>query len=287
MQQAQYAPGHSERELKRLTCQAQAFEPFTRQLLQAAGIGSGMRVLDVGCGSGDVSFLLSELVGPAGEVIGVDRARAAVEWANARMRSQEIRNVTFIEGDACAMRSERVFDAVVGRLVLMYSPDPVSTLRKLAEHVREEGLVVFQEFDTEFCRSLPPAPAYERAAQWIRKTLADSGAHLQLGLELFRIFVAAGLPEPSMRFDALIGGGPDCIAYQHIAEVVETLLPEMERRGTAQVAEVGISTLANRMRDEIVSANGVALSPGLIGAWSTKRTPPFPERSAHEAGKGI
>ena len=63
MQQWQYAPGHSERELKRLTRQAQAFEPFTRQLLQLAGIDSGMRVLDVGCGSGDVTFLVADLVG--------------------------------------------------------------------------------------------------------------------------------------------------------------------------------------------------------------------------------
>jgi hypothetical protein len=51
-----YALGHSEQELELLSRQAQALEPFTRQLLQQAGINTGMRVLDVSCGSGDVAF---------------------------------------------------------------------------------------------------------------------------------------------------------------------------------------------------------------------------------------
>jgi hypothetical protein len=58
-----YALGHSEHELKRLSCQGKVFEAFTRQLLIQAGIHSGMRVLDVGSGAGDSSFLVAELVG--------------------------------------------------------------------------------------------------------------------------------------------------------------------------------------------------------------------------------
>jgi SAM-dependent methyltransferase len=265
-----YAPGHSKRELERLTRQAQAFEPFTRQLLQLAGIDSGMRVLDVGSGSGDVAFLISKLVGSNGEVIGVDRAVTAVEWASAQARSRGISNVTFLEGDPAEMQFDQPFDAVFGRLVLMYSPDPVNAVRKLIPHLREGGLVVFQEFDTDNCRSFPPAPTYDRAANWIRKSLAASGARLHLGLELFGIFLAAGLPEPSLRTDAVIGGGPDCVAYQLISEVVETLLPVIEAKGIATAAEVDISTLVRRMRDEALDKCVVALYPALIGAWSRK-----------------
>ena len=273
MQQSQYALGHSKRELERLTRQAEAFEPLTRHLLQLAGIDSGMRVLDFGCGSGDVAFLVADLVGPKGEVIGADRAASAVEWASARARSRGISNVTFVAGDPAEMQFDRPFDAVVGRLVLMYCPDPVDIVRKLMRHIREGGLVVFQEFDAENCRSLPPAPTYDRAVTWIKKSLLASGARLQLGLELFGVFLAAGLPEPSMRMDALIGGGPDYVAYQLIAEVVEALLPEIEKHRIASAAEVEISTLACRMHDEVVARKGVVLSPGLIGAWSRKYAP--------------
>ena len=287
MQQSQYAPGHSERELKRLTRQAQAFEPFTRHLLHLAGIDSGMRVLDVGCGSGDVAFLVADLVGLKGEVIGIDRAASAVEWASARARLQGISNVTFLEGDPAEIQFDQAFDAIVGRLVLMYCPDPVSTLRKLTRHLRVGGVVVFQEFDSENCRSVPPAPTYDRAVSWIKKSLAGSGASLQLGLELFGVFLAAGLPEPSLRMDALIGGGPDCVAYQLIAEVVETLLPVIEKQRIATAAEVEISTLAHRMRDEVVDRNGVVLSPGLIGAWSRKSAGLVPNRQGIEIRNGL
>ena len=65
--QSFYALGHSEQELQRLSRQGQAFEPFTRQLFEEAGISRGMRVLDVGCGSGDIAFLAADLVGTGGE----------------------------------------------------------------------------------------------------------------------------------------------------------------------------------------------------------------------------
>jgi len=189
-----YALGHSEQELQRLSRQGQAFGPFTRQLFEEAGISRGMRVLDVGCGSGDVAFLAADLVGLSGQIVGVDRERRAIDWANARAHSRGTRNVNFVEGDPAEMEFDQLFDAIVGRLVLMYYPDPVDTIRKLMRHVRSDGLIVFQELDLENARSLPVAPVFERSVTWIKQTLSATGARIQLGLELYPVFVAAGLP---------------------------------------------------------------------------------------------
>src|SRR6516164_9494045 len=98
-QQSRYALGHSEQELERLSRQAELFEPFTRQLFEQARITKGMRVLDVGCGSGDVALLASELVGPSGKVIGADQAISAVQRATERARARQIANVQFFKGD--------------------------------------------------------------------------------------------------------------------------------------------------------------------------------------------
>ena len=160
--QSRYALGHSEQELDRLSRQAEIFEPFTRQLLRQAGISRGMRVLDVGCGSGDVTLLASELVGPSGKVIGADQAISAVQRATERARARQIANVQFFKGDPTGMQFDRPFDAVIGRFVLMYYLDPIDAIRRLAGHVRDGGLFVFQEFDLANCRSLPPAPTFER-----------------------------------------------------------------------------------------------------------------------------
>ena len=80
---ADYVLGHSAQELERLSTQARLYEPFTVQFFRNAGIQAGMRVLDVGCGSGDVSFLVA-LVGPTGQVVGVDRAPSCggdIQWS--------------------------------------------------------------------------------------------------------------------------------------------------------------------------------------------------------------
>jgi SAM-dependent methyltransferase len=269
-QSSSYALGHSDLELDRLSRQAQALAPFTRQLFAEAGIKGGMRVLDVGCGSGDVTLLLAEMVGPGGEIVGADREPVAVEWARRRAKLQRIANVQFVEGDPADLNFDQAFDAVVGRLVLMYYPDPAAAVRKLARHVRSEGLVVFQEFDEENCRSMPNVAIFERSVSWIKETLRRTGAQMQMGLQLYPTFLAAGLPGPCLRMDALIGGGPDCPTYELVAEVIESLLPVMEKLSIAARDEVRIPTLPQRIRDEVVAASEVVLSPALIGAWARK-----------------
>jgi SAM-dependent methyltransferase len=266
--QSTYALGHSEQELERLSRQAQVFEPFTHQLFRQAGISTGMRVLDVGCGAGDVAFLAADLVGPSGEVVGTDRAAVAIQRATMRAQARHVENVRFLEGDPTEMHFDRPFDAVVGRLVLMYYPDPIDAVRKLAGHVRDGGLVVFQEFDIANCRSLPLSPTFERSTSWIRQALRATGARTELGLEMYSVFLAGGLPGPSMRMDAVIGGGPDCPVYEMVADVVRSLLPVMEKLQIATATEVDVSSLAQRLRDEVVAAKGVVLSPGLIGSWA-------------------
>ena len=74
-----YVLGHSDGELERLVAQARLIDPITKRFFADAGITAGMRVLDVGSGAGDVAFLAAGLVGETGEVVGNDRAAAAVD----------------------------------------------------------------------------------------------------------------------------------------------------------------------------------------------------------------
>lgn len=263
-----YALGHSKDEMERLSRQAQLLAPFTRQVFQQAGISHGMRVLDVGCGAGDVAFLVAGLVGETGAVIGADRAGAAVQWATARAASLNIESVRFIEGDPTELQFDTAFDAIVGRLVLMYCPDPVLTLRKLAQKLRPGGLIAFQEVDFENARAFPPIPIFDRCVGWISKTFRATGARPRLGVELYSLFLDAGFTTASMRSDVLIGGGPDAEVYEMVSDIVRSLLPMMEKLNIATASEVRIETLSQRMRDEVVAGKAVVQSPAFIGAWS-------------------
>jgi ubiquinone/menaquinone biosynthesis C-methylase UbiE len=90
-----YILGSSPAELDRLTLQAMILRPITERLFREAGVTEGMRVLDLGCGPGDVSFLAAEMVGPSGWVIGVDQAPEAIALARDRAREKRVTNVDF------------------------------------------------------------------------------------------------------------------------------------------------------------------------------------------------
>jgi SAM-dependent methyltransferase len=266
----EYALGHSSRELDRLSFQGTVFAPYTRQLLIEAGLTVGMSVLDVGSGSGDVAFLAADLVGSGGHVLGVDRSPAAVERARTRAIRRNIRNIHFAVGDPTSMQFDHPFDAIVGRFVLMYQDDPVASLRKILRHLREGGLLAFQELDSTACRCWPAVPVYGKAAHWLAEGLRSSGARPELGLEIHALFVACGLPAPNMRTDALVSGERDSPIYILLAEAVRSLVPTLEKSRIASAAQIEIDSLADRMRTEVVARRGVAMSYGLVGAWARK-----------------
>ena len=268
--QVEYALGHSSRELDRLAFQGSVFAPFTLQLFTQAGIKPGMRVLDVGSGSGDVSFLVADLVGKDGHVLGVDRSAEAVERARARAIRRNYSNVSFALGDPSAMPFDQPFDAIVGRFVLMYQDDPVWSLREITKHLRANGLVVFQELDSSTCRSCPAVPVFEEAARWLREALRGSGARPDLGLEMHSLFLDSGLPAPSMRMDALVSGATESPVYGLFAEAVRSLVPTLQKLNIASPAHVQIDSLADRIRNEVVARRAVVVSYGLVGAWARK-----------------
>jgi SAM-dependent methyltransferase len=268
--QVEYALGHSSRELDRLTFQGTLFAPFTRQLLTEAGIKPGMRVLDVGSGSGDVSFLTADLVGETGHVLGVDRSSAAVERARARAIRRNHPNVTFVVGDPADMQFDKPFDAIVGRFVLMYQDNPIESLRRISRHLRVGGVVAFQELDSSACRSCPTVSAFDEAARWLGDALRGSGARPELGLEMHSVFLDSGLPAPSMRMDAVVSGGEDSPVCELLAEAVRSLVPTLSKLNIASAAHVQIDSLADRIRNEVVARRAVVVSYGLVGAWARK-----------------
>ena len=84
MDDTDYAFGRSRAEYDRLIEQAELFRPLTERMLLAAGIKGGMHVLDVGCGVGDVTFLVATLMGREGSVVGVDLDAEALKLAEER-----------------------------------------------------------------------------------------------------------------------------------------------------------------------------------------------------------
>jgi SAM-dependent methyltransferase len=229
-----------------------------------------MRVLDIGCGVGDVSLLAGRLVGPTGFVLGVDRSADAIDVAERRAsQAGQCYWTRFTAAELDAFSCDQQFDAVIGRLVLMYLPDPVATLRSLTRFVRPGGVVAFQELALPLARTVPEVPLFSRCRGWVAATIERAGFEIDMGGKLPAAFAAAGLPAPQMSSAALIGSGPETPIYAYIADTVRSLLPMAESLGVATAGEVEIDTLADRLRSEAVERQACVMPTCLVGAWAT------------------
>ena len=89
-----------------------------------------------------------------------------------------------------------------------------------------------------------------------------------MGIKLHATFLAAGLPAPTMRLEAVVGGPASVSDCLHLlANQVETMLPEMERLGITTAAKVALGTLVERMDDEIHAESSVIAWRSEFGAW--------------------
>jgi SAM-dependent methyltransferase len=265
-----YVLGRSDAETRRLILQHQIYGPLTRRLFEAAGIGAGMTVLDVGSGAGDVTLLLADLVGPRGRVLGVEQNAAIVDVARRRVQAAGWRNVTFHVGDVRDAPLAAGLDAVVGRWVLMYQPDPAALLRGLAARLRPGGVIAFHENDFSYPpTTFPPSELSQQIQRWsIPSSNVQGGPDVRTGTKLFRLFLEAGLPPPELRLEAPVGGGPDWPGYEYVAETLRSLLPALQRFAGLDPAEVDVDTLAERIRQDAVAGGRVQMLPIMIGAWA-------------------
>jgi SAM-dependent methyltransferase len=264
-----YVLGHALAEQQRLDEQGANLRPLMQRFLDDLSLAAGSRVLDVGCGTGDVTLLAADIVGPSGYVLGVDRSTEAL--GGARLRARGYSQVKFVQDDIAAFQSADAFDAVIGRLVLIHQPDPAAVVQHLAKLVRPGGVIGFAEPVMLPELAWPARPLYTRCIEWCIAALEGAGLTASTGLHLPTIFQQAGLPAPRLRLDGAISAGADLPHARWLAETVATLLPLMERLTIASSAEVQLSTLVERLVAEATTNAGSACGFALVGAWV--RTP--------------
>jgi ubiquinone/menaquinone biosynthesis C-methylase UbiE len=229
-------------EVGRLAEQARVIDPGTERLFREAGIATGMRVLDLGSGAGDVTLLAARIVGPQGTVAGLDSSPEAILAARDRAARAGIGNVEFVQSDLLALGEMRdavggAFDAVVGRLVLEFMPDPSQVLRQAARLVKPGGIVCFQEVDNWYTWAYPETGLWARLRNLFMEALTRSGIEPRMGLLLYQTFTAAGLAEPRLRLEAAIAGGQDAPVAVW-ANLIRGALPAMERLGLAEAGSI-------------------------------------------------
>jgi SAM-dependent methyltransferase len=264
-----YQFGSGEDELARLEVQGRALGPATRMIFTEAGIRSGMRVLDLACGVGDVAFVAADLVGPDGSVVGIDRSPQMVARARLRAEQRGLARVRFVEGDVHDPAPGGPFDAIVERVALMHVPDPAAVLRQQATVLRAGGLVVAIEFDFPTSRGLPAVPLGSQVFSWLLEAFTKAGIP-SIGPRLWALLREAGLrPLGMIGIQPHFGGLDDPVGISLPDTMLRVFMPLIEGTGVATAEEIGAETLVQRLIDEAQTHSAVVAYPMLLGAWAT------------------
>ena len=214
-------------------------------------------------------MLVARLVGPSGEVVGVERDANSIARAKARATVAGLDNISFLNSDVNNIAAHEPFDAAVGRFILMYLPDPVSVLRSVGRVVRPGGVVAFQEPSWAAMLALGAGlPLWSQVRHLIHEILVRSGANPEMGPVLYRAFQEAGLPSPKMHLEMPLGNDADFIRLT--SDLLYSLRPLAEQHKVS-LRELGdLHTLPDRISAEVAEANTVVSLIALVGAWSRK-----------------
>ncbi|MGY1654050.1 class I SAM-dependent methyltransferase [Geodermatophilus sp. SYSU D01119] len=259
-----YVLGDDDPEMARLDALSSLYGPTTGAWLDSAGLAPGMAVADLGCGPGAVTLAVADRVGPDGRVTGVDAAPRPLEVARHRAAGRP--GVTFEQADVTTWEPPGPLDAVVGRLVLLHLPDPVALLRRAAALVRPGGVVAFLDVVLATRAAEPELPLLTAFNRWLTTALTRAGVRVDAGLRLAALFAAAGLPDPVLTTGQPLERGGDALGWAIVAGDVASLLPVLERTGTATAAEVGPADFGLRLRAQAAAADAVLVDPLFVGA---------------------
>jgi ubiquinone/menaquinone biosynthesis C-methylase UbiE len=237
------------KDAKRLRLLHEVYGPGTEAMLRHAGLRPGLRVVEIGCGSGNTACWVAEQVAPTGSVLAVDVSPDQIEQARRQAESRNLRNVEFQVADAYSPRlPEGSFDLAYCRLVLMHLTRPADALAAMRALVRPGGVVVCEEMDLGCWLCDPPAEAMTRFFALNTALGERRGENFSLGASLHRLFRDAGFarPEVGANFALAVRGERKRLLGMTFAEFARELVQE----GLASQEEVdhvaaGLTALAD------------------------------------------
>jgi len=268
-EQADYVLGHTGVEQQRLIRQARMLAPLTERFLHDAGISSGMRVLDIGCGMGDVTMIAAQFVGPAGHVTSIDLDQASIETAQRRAAAFGFENTSFGRADIATYTPSTPFDAIIGRLVLQFLPDPIAIIKRLHGMLRPGGILALQEPTWKLWLSYTAhLPLRLSVTTLARDAFQAGGASTEMEQQLYQGFIAAGLSAPQLRVELPVGDSPEFRSL--LPDLLAALMPNIMSKGLPLGHLGDLNTLKDRLDRELDDKNSFACYVALIGAFARR-----------------
>jgi hypothetical protein len=178
-----------------------------------------------------------------------------------------LRNVTFTQSDVGEIPRTDLFDAAVGRFILMYISDPIPIVHSLSRLVRPGGVIAFHEVSWgPFLKRCEPLPLCAACATLIHETFQRRGVNPEAGPNLFQVFPGAGLLAPIVKTATVLEDHRDLSEW--LAGILQTMEPQIQQLGLSRAKLGDIETLPDRLLAELAKSDAVLGGPDQIVAWS-------------------
>lgn len=240
-----------------------------RQLSNFA-VSPTTRIMEIGCGNGELTRQLSNLVGPEGSIIALDNNQEALEKAKEQAATFEYKNVQYVECDIncfpinLGLIEESSFDFLIGRRVLMYLAQPSGVIQELSRYLKKNGVAIFQESDpTVAPASICKMPAHDQATEWIRTMLGMEGVHMTMGFSLPETLMNSGLEFQKVYAEAVIQGQGE---QYLLSDMILLLSNRLIDAGVA--TQAAINDLIDSLKDELHDKSKVYISDMSFCAWA-------------------
>lgn len=222
-------------------------DPVTRRVLDRLSLPEGARCLDVGCGLGFTTRLLTEQLPAPRRVVGVDGDPDLVNAARDEVRDDGV--AEFREADAADLPfPDGTFDVVFGRFLLAHLPEPETAVREYRRVARDDGLVLVQEPDFQSLTVYPPSPFHEESVE-----LAGQLFDIHMGRKCWHLLRDAGVEDLRVRADVPVEAGPgDRTLRAQSVRSISAVCPAILQRGlqTESENERMIDGVREAARDE-------------------------------------
>jgi SAM-dependent methyltransferase len=255
------------KDMERLRLLQQVYGPGSEASLKRAGLAAGQRVLEVGCGSGNMACWMAEQVGSTGSVVGIDNSAEQIALACEQARKRGLANVEFQVADAYSPRlAEGSFDLACCRLVLMHLTRPVEALAAMRALVKPGGTVLAEEMDLGVWLCDPPAEVLNQFYE-LNVALGElRGEHFRLGSSLHAVFREAGFGRPEVNSNFVLGLRGE--VKQILWMTFDEFAPEAVREKL--ISQVDADQMATELRR--LAADEVTLFgfPLLVQVWGRR-----------------
>jgi ubiquinone/menaquinone biosynthesis C-methylase UbiE len=251
---------------ERLRILSRVMRPTSLALLQRAGLRPGMKVLEIGCGGGDLAFDIARIVGSSGRVLGTDIDQTKLDLAAREAAELNLTNIEFQLANITESAPAGNFDLVHTRFVLTHLTDPAQALKHVRAALRPGGIAVVEDIDFSGYFCYPDCAALWRYVHLYTETTRRRGVDANIGQRLPSLLAEAGFENIQV----------NVVQPSGLEREVKLISPlTMENIADAVIAE-GLATaeeIARIAADLYAFANRpgtLGSTPRIFEAWATQ-----------------